>query len=316
MTKIGLGLAALGRPEYINIRTKGAIDRSPEAFKDNAHAVLDYAYANGLRYFDTAPSYGKGEQFLLEWKTSRKHAEIILGTKWGYTYKADWELGFKGKHEIKEHSLKKLNEQWQMSQQLLPELNIYQVHSATLDSGILENTEVHQKLYDIKNAKGLKIGISISGNNQSDIIEKALEVKVANQPLFDAFQVTYNILEQSTFGKLQDLIKQGKYVIIKEALANGRVFKNEKFAHYKGLYKTLESLSKKHNVGVDAIALRFIIDNLNPTYVLSGASSKAQLRENLMANNFQLDTDDLQELLAFKINPNEYWKERNSLSWN
>jgi hypothetical protein len=34
-TKIGLGLAALGRPEYINIR-KCTIDKSQEAFMENA----------------------------------------------------------------------------------------------------------------------------------------------------------------------------------------------------------------------------------------------------------------------------------------
>ena len=67
-TKIGLGLAALGRPEYINIRTDNDIDKSEEAFKQNTFNVLDLAYQKGIRYFDTAPSYGKGEAFLQEWK--------------------------------------------------------------------------------------------------------------------------------------------------------------------------------------------------------------------------------------------------------
>ena len=28
--------------------------------------VMDFAYKKGVRYFDTAPSYGLGEQFLLD----------------------------------------------------------------------------------------------------------------------------------------------------------------------------------------------------------------------------------------------------------
>ncbi len=106
-SKIGLGLAALGRPEYINIRAQNNNDKSEKIFKQNAFEVLDFAYNNGITYFDTAPSYGKGEQFLLEWYLQHKYQNINLGTKWGYTYVANWKLGFNGPHEIKEHSLKK-----------------------------------------------------------------------------------------------------------------------------------------------------------------------------------------------------------------
>ena len=104
-TKIGLGLAALGRPDYINIRQNSNIDKSKTAFKRNAFEVMDCAYKNGIRYFDTAPSYGLGEQFLLDWKNIRQYKDLLLTTKWGYTYVANWKLGFKGKHEIKEHTL-------------------------------------------------------------------------------------------------------------------------------------------------------------------------------------------------------------------
>jgi hypothetical protein len=40
----------------------------------------------------------------------------------GYTYVANWELGFSGTHEVKEHSLDKLLEQWQISKNLQPAL--------------------------------------------------------------------------------------------------------------------------------------------------------------------------------------------------
>jgi aryl-alcohol dehydrogenase-like predicted oxidoreductase len=315
-TKIGLGLAALGRPEYINIRDESTHDKSKDAFRENTFSVLDFAYKNGIRYFDTAPSYGKGEEFLTNWNSKYQHEHVSLSTKWGYTYVANWELGFSGAHEVKEHSLDKLTEQWQVSKKLHRQLKIYQVHSATFESGILENKEVLKRLYEIKKETGLQIGITTSGTNQSEIIEAALKIKVEKEDLFDSFQVTYNIFEQSTQAILKHLLQLGKTVIIKEALANARIFKNEKFSHYKKLYMVIGSLAKKYRVGTDAIALRFIMDNLEPTYLLSGASSIEQLEQNIKAYSFKLDKEELKVLNSFKTDSHKYWKERNELSWN
>lgn len=309
-TKIGLGLAALGRPEYINIRTNSNIDKSEVAFKQNTFNVLDFAYQKGIRYFDTAPSYGKGEAFLQEWNNSKKYEDVIFGTKWGYTYVANWELGYQGKHEIKEHTLDKLNEQWQVSKNLIPALKIYQVHSATLESGILKNTEVLNRLYEIKQEFGLTIGISTSGANQKDIISEALKVNIDGQPLFDSFQVTYNILEQSTFSILKTLKQLNKTIIIKEALANGRVFNDNLYSEH------LQAISKKYNVGIDAVALRFVIDFLQPNYVLSGASNINQLEDNLKALNFKLTSEELNNLSDLKTDPEDYWNLRSKMEWN
>ncbi len=309
-TKIGLGLAALGRPEYINIRTDTHFDRSKSAFKTNAYNMLDFAYENGVRFFDTAPSYGLGEQFLLDWKTTRAYNDILISTKWGYTYVANWELGFHGKHEIKEHSLSKLNEQWMVSKALLPQLGIYQVHSATMESGIITDRAIHERLFQLKKKYNIQIGISTSGPNQSKIINHAKYIKVANEILFDSYQVTYNIFEQSTFDALQDLKSKGKTIIIKEALANGRIFPK------KQLNDTLEKLQTTYHTGRDALALRFIIDTLEPDYLLSGASSNIQLDQNLKALDFKLSLDDLQGLTALKRDTTTYWSERADLVWN
>lgn len=309
-TQIGLGLAALGRPDYINIRQNIDIDKSKTAFKTNAFDVMDFAYKKGVRYFDTAPSYGLGEQFLLDWKNSRQHKDLVLSTKWGYTYVANWELGFAGKHEVKEHSVSKLNEQWETSKALCPQLKIYQVHSATLESGILTDTSIHERLFQLKKEFGLQIGITTSGANQSKILNIAKNIAVNNQLLFDSYQVTYNIFEQSTFNTLQRLKALGKTIIIKEALANGRVFTSNNSK------KPLELLAKTYNVGSDAIALRFVIDTLHPNMVLSGASSSNHLAQNLKALDFKLPSEDLELLKSLKVNSTDYWNERNSLAWN
>lgn len=308
-TKLGLGLAALGRPEYINIRQQKNIDKSFEAFHRNASTILDLAYSKGIRYFDTAPSYGKGESFLTEWNAKNNYTDVTLSTKWGYTYKANWQLGYKDKHEIKEHSLTKLKEQWQTSKVLLPNLKIYQVHSATLESGILENNTVLEELHKLKKENNLKIGISTSGVNQKKVIEKALAITIDNEPLFDSFQVTFNILEQTTKPILELLKKNNKTIIIKEALANGRVFKQLL------LNEDVTKIQKKYNVGIDAIALRFVMDSLNPTVVLSGASTKKQLLENLKVNDFVLTNNEVNILQKLQMDAKNYWEDRNALSW-
>lgn len=312
-TKIGLGLAAIGRPEYINIRENKNIDKTEKAFRENAFSVLDFAYNQGIRYFDTAPSYGKGEQFLMDWNKERQHADVILGTKWGYTYVANWELGYQGKHEIKEHSIEKLGEQWKVSQLMLPQLEIYQIHSATLESGVLTNEAVLNQLHHIKKETGVQIGLSASGDNQTAIIKEALTIKVEGEYLFDSFQITYNILEQSTFEVLNLLNSKQKTIIIKEALANGRVFNQENTE----AFSLLSSLSQKYKVGIDAIAIRFIIETVAPTYVLSGAQTVNQLEQNLKAldANLFFTASELNQLKLVAVNPKSYWDERSGLAW-
>jgi aryl-alcohol dehydrogenase-like predicted oxidoreductase len=315
-TKIGLGLAAIGRPEYINVRQVVDVDKSEQYYRDNAFKMLDFAYSRGIRHFDTAPSYGKGEEFLQQWYKENPYDDLIFSTKWGYTYVANWNLGYNGAHEIKEHSIHKLLEQWSVSKHLLPALKVYQIHSATFESAVLENAEVLQKLYEIKRKTGLKMGVSVSGEHQSEIIACASQIKIKEEPLFESFQVTYNILETSSHDILRSLIKAGKLVIIKEALANGRIFRNDGYKHYSDLYTELNNLSEKYRVSVDAIALRFIMDHLQPGVILSGASNTRQLSENMKALKFTLENQELISLKQHKLNPDAYWNERKHLQWN
>lgn len=315
-TRIGLGLAAIGRPEYINIRRENDEDKSVSYYKENAQKVLNFAYDQGVRDFDTAPSYGKGEQFLLDWYRQHQYKDVNLSTKWGYTYVANWEIGYDDSHEIKEHSLEKLTEQWSFSKQFLPGLKIYQIHSATFESGVLENHSVLKKLHKIKKEAGVAIGLSASGENQKEILEFASKIMVDNEILFESFQVSYNILETSTHDLLKKLLHQGKTVIIKEALANGRVFKNSHYPDYKNLYNVLGRIAKKYGVTVDAVALRYVIDHLQPSLVLSGASTNKQLAENLRAKDFKLEDSEISELNNLSVDSGIYWAERKELVWN
>ena len=313
--KLGLGTSALGRPHYINVRQELNDNSDLTAFRKRGFELLEKAYENGIRYFDTAPGYGLAEDLVFEWLQTKNDISINLATKWGYTYTANFDANAKV-HEVKEHSLTKLKEQWNFSKQLLPFLKVYQIHSATLETGVLENDEVLNFLVSLKEEFNLKIGITTTGTNQIEVIKKALTVQVDGVQLFDIFQVTYNYLEQSLLEIYDELILQKKSVVIKEAMANGRIFRNEKYPHYNYLYATLEKLASKYSVGVDAITLQFAMQTLPESTVLSGASSNKQLLENLKTSSFLLTKDEIEKLKSFKTSSDFYWKERKQLQWN
>jgi aryl-alcohol dehydrogenase-like predicted oxidoreductase len=313
--KLGLGTAALGRPQYINVRQHTVENSDLETFRKQSFAVLEDAYNLGVRYFDTAPGYGLAEELVLEWLQTKEDNSIEVATKWGYTYTANFDVNATV-HEVKEHSLAKLKEQWNFSKKLLPYLKIYQIHSATLETGVLENTDVLNHLLLLKREHKLKIGLTTTGTNQLEVIKKALEVTINGIQVFDVFQVTYNFLDQSLQEISGELIRQNKQIIIKEALANGRVFRNRAYPHYNEMYRTLQRLSKKHSVGVDAVSLKYCEQTITNSIVLSGASTSEQLKENLKLHTFTLSNNDIDILNGLKVTPDFYWTERKKLAWN
>ena len=209
--RLGLGLAALGRPGYINLdraELGEAEERKPEAMQARAWRVLDRAWDLGVRYFDCARSYGRSEEFLSNWLQHKqlRPEEIAVGSKWGYRYTADWRINTKGEpHEVKDHSLSHLDKQEQETKAFLgPHLRLYQIHSATLESGVLDNAEVLARLRSLREENGWRIGLSLSGVGQAATLKKALATEV-----FDAVQATWNLAEQSCGSALEEARRLG-----------------------------------------------------------------------------------------------------------
>ncbi len=314
-SSIGLGTAAIGRPQYINIKKGDNEPFSLASFKQKGLDVLNHAYNSGVRYFDTAPGYGMAEELIIDWVGNQNDPEITVATKWGYTYVADFNPTAKV-HEIKEHSLNKLNEQWETSKQLLPNLKYYQIHSATLESGVLENKTVLDRLFELREEYNIKVGLTTTGSNQSEVLKKALNVHLNGVRLFDIFQCTYNILDQSIYELGREIISDKKQLVIKEALANGRLFPHLNYPNYTALYETLRVLAKKYKTGIDAIALQFCLAKLKGATVLSGAGESEHLEQNLKAAQMQLNAQEMEELTKFETSPEAYWNERRLLTWN
>ncbi|NBC87553.1 MAG: aldo/keto reductase, partial [Bacteroidetes bacterium] len=213
VTSIGLGLAALGRPGYINLGHGDDLDgrREVDALRRHTHDVLDAAWDLGIRYFDAARSYGRAEAFLGDWLRARGRApsDATVGSKWGYTYTADWQVDA-DVHEVKDHSLSVLQRQWPESYERLGDhIDLYQIHSATLKTGVLEDASVANELARLRHEEGVAIGLSLSGPRQAETLEKALGVRVNGERLFDAVQATWNLLEPSAGAMLQAASEAG-----------------------------------------------------------------------------------------------------------
>jgi len=318
VTPLGLGLAAIGRPGYINLGHGDDLEghRSMERLEVRAREVLDAAWEAGIRYFDVARSYGRGEKFLGRWLQDRElhPGDVAVGSKWGYTYTADWQVDA-DVHEVKDHSLSTFERQWPKTKKNLgPYLDLYQIHSATLQTGVLDDADVHHALAALKE-NGVAVGLSLSGAQQAKTLEKALDVTVDGVPLFDSVQATWNVLERSAGSMLAAAREDGRGVIVKEALANGRLTPRNDDPDFDDAHAVLRAQADRLDTTVDALALAVVLHQPWSDVVLSGAARTDHLRANAAAVDVTLDDEALDALNALTEAPDTYWHTRDQLAW-
>jgi aryl-alcohol dehydrogenase-like predicted oxidoreductase len=329
VSRIGLGLAALGRPAYITSgRAEDLPERTVAAMRAQTFSVLDAAYEAGIRYVDVARSYGRAEEFLSGWLAGPGHGELVVGSKWGYRYTGDWRLEA-DQHEVKEHSLVMFTGQLGETRSLLGgRLALYQVHSLTLESPLFGDPALLAALGALRDS-GVIVGLTTSGPHQADTLRRALDVSVGGQPLFAAAQVTWNLLEPSVGTAAAEAAAAGWAVLVKEALANGRLAPAEGADGADGAERAdgatgdagadgdapgpparLSALAAERGTGEDAIALAAALGNPWATVVLSGAVTAAQLHANLGA----LTVGDVPPLDLAEP-PAAYWAARAARAW-
>ncbi|GAA4558890.1 aldo/keto reductase [Planotetraspora kaengkrachanensis] len=306
VTSVGLGLAAVGRPAYITLGRDEDLggDRSVATMRARSWAVLDAAWAAGVRYFDAARSYGRAEEFLAGWLNDRGIAPgaATIGSKWGYEYVGGWRMDAE-RHEVKDLSPAQLHRQLDETLGLLgPHLSLYQIHSATVESGVLDDDDVLGALSTLR-AEGVAVGLSTTGPRQADTIDLAVDTGV-----FDTVQSTWNLLERSAGPALARAHAAGLGVIVKEGVANGRLTPRAAPA-------PLEAAARERGVPADALALGAVLARPWVTTVLSGAASTAQLRDNLEAVTVAWDDGLAERLDAMTEDPDLYWATRGSLAW-
>lgn len=315
MARLGIGLAAVARPAYITTGRDRSLGRQRGVadLRDRTWSLLDAAYDAGVRYVDAARSYGLAEEFLADWLAARPETDdVVVGSKWGYRYVGEWRLDAEV-HEVKDHSLAAFRAQSAESFALLGDrLVIYHVHSATLETGVLADTGLHRSLAALRD-QSVQVGISTSGPAQSDAIRRALDVEVDGSALFTSFQSTWNLLEPSAGPALAEAASTGATVIVKEAVANGRLAPGSGDIA-PGVTRAAE-LAGRCSVPIDQLAIAVALAQPWARRVLSGAADQHQLASNVAAASVRLTDELLAEAAAVAEPAGTYWKDRSDRPW-
>jgi aryl-alcohol dehydrogenase-like predicted oxidoreductase len=227
----------------------------------------------------------------------------MVSSKWGYAYTAGWRVDAE-RHEVKDLSVEQLRRQWPETRELLGEhVRLYQIHSATLESGVLDDPAVREELAALR-AGGILTGLSTTGPDQAAAIDRALQAGG-----FDAVQATWNLHERSAEDALARAHDAGLRVYVKEALANGRLTA-------RGSGQILAAEARERGTTEDALALAAALARPWADVVLSGAATVEQLESNLASRAVRWDHDLEQRLAGLVEDPAAYWAARAELPWN
>lgn len=304
---LGIGMAAVARPAYITSGRAADLgsERGVDDLRKRSHDVLDAAYAAGIRYIDVARSYGRAEEFLASWLAAHPEIDDVeIGSKWGYRYVGEWRVDAPV-HEVKDHSLPMFRTQLAETAALLgPRVGIYHVHSATLETGVLDDTALHAAMAELRD-RGVRVGVSTSGPQQAEVVRRAVAVTVGGAPLFTSVESTWNPLEPSAGPALAEAAAAGARVIVKEAVANGRLVP--------GGDARAEAIAAHAGVPLDQLAIAAAIAQPWAWRVLSGAVDATQVASNAAAVGLgAVPLDALAELAEPAA---DYWAARSARTW-
>lgn len=243
---LGCGLIRIGR-------TWG-VDSKPIPTDREARLFLEGAFELGIRFFDTAPSYGLSELRLGEFLkslTAEQRKEVVIATKFG----EHWD--FKKQEPYADHSYEVMRSSLHQSLKILGKIDILQLHKASID--LLKSNDIDRIF-----ALGSDLGISFFGASISDI---GTGMEACRNQRVSYIQLPYN--EQRT--ELLPVIKQAK-------IYQKKVLFNRPFAM--GALAKLSSDKARASQRMIA-AYQRIADLDCSGVVLTGTASLEHLKQNI-----------------------------------
>jgi aryl-alcohol dehydrogenase-like predicted oxidoreductase len=246
-TELGCGLIAIGR----QWGTTPEVPSEAEAIN-----FLHSAYDLGIRFFDTAPSYGLSEQRLglfLESLTDEQRKEVRVATKFGEHWDEERQAPYT------DHSFEALKSSFDRSRRLLGEIAILQLHKTTPE--LLSDPDVQHAFAYARSRGVAKIGASISD-------PESAAVALADKR-FNVIQLPYNAVSSQFQDYVAAAPRNDKELIINRPLQMGSLTTN-----------TQSSEEKRARV---VEAFRFILQEDFDGVILTGTSNVEHLEENLAA---------------------------------
>ena len=273
-------------------------------------ATLDAAWSGNLRYYDTAPWYGRGksEHRLGSFLSAKARAEFLVTTKvgrllrrpknlksfsrapWlgGYNFEVVFDYSYDGIMQSYEQSLQRLG---------LDRVDALVLHD--LDDIFLGDTlAAHEKIFfdsGIRALEELKTSGDIKaygmGINQAETL-----VTTASKLDLDFVLVAmpYTLLDQASLHTgMASCIKRGISVIIGAPFASGILVTGSK-AGAKYAYgnaspeiqakvRGIESVCKAHGVAMPAAALQFPMAHPAVVSIIPGAARASEVTQNIAA---------------------------------
>ena len=312
MGRLGLGLAAIGRPAYITAGRDRDLPpgRSRSALRARSHQLLDHAYAAGVRYVDVARSYGDAERFLGSWLAERAVDDVFVASKWGYTYVGDWRMD-SARHEVKSHDLATFERQLAESRALLGDrLRLYQVHSVTPDSPLLADRGAAAAAGRAARRRHRGRGVHLrAAAGRGDPPAAGGDRRRRPAAVLGAGD-----LEPAGAVRRPRPRRGARGGPAGGGQGGGR----ERPAHPVRRGRSTRGwprVAARHGVGVDAVALAAALRQPWCDVVLSGAVTEEQLDSNLAASGVTLDDGDAEALAGLAEPATAYWETRAGLPW-
>lgn len=241
--EFALGLIGIGKPwGFANATVPG---------EEQARALLERAFALGVRYFDTAPSYGISEERLGRYLASLgpdERSAVRIATKFG----EHWDAA-KGEPFV-DHSPDALKRSLDDSVARLGRIDFLQLHKTTTE--VLRS----RALAEAWKYAGM-LGITSIGASVSDL--ESAEIAIAGAE-YRILQFPYNAVQRTFEETLERAAARGMKIAVNRPFGMGRI-----------LYENRE-LTKK-----DAFA--FILEKRFEGVILSGTKSPEHLEENWRA---------------------------------
>ncbi|MCY2688203.1 aldo/keto reductase [Salinimicrobium sp. TH3] len=275
--------------------------------------MLDKIFEKGFTSIDTADSYshwargnsgGESETIIGKWLKERgNRKEIFLATKVGSN------PGKEGRDISKKYILKAAEDSLRRLQ--TDHIDLYFTHWDDEKTPVEETLEAYEQL--IKQGKVGHIGAS---NLSPERILASL--KAANQnnlPKYEVIQPEYNLVEKDKFeGDYIPLAEENNLAVMtyfslasgfltgkyrkKEDLEGAREEMVKKYFNEKGLnkLKTLDEISKAHQVSNAAVALRWLMQRPAVTAPIASATKESHLDAFEEAVNMKLSSQEMDRL--------------------
>jgi aryl-alcohol dehydrogenase-like predicted oxidoreductase len=148
-----------------------------------------------------------------------------------------------------------------------------------------------------------------------------LDIDVGGAPLFRSVQATWNLLAQEVGPALAEAHAHGMGVIVKEALANGRLTDRNTAPEFASSRRLLRQAADEGGIAIDTLALAAVLAQPWAGIVLSGAARVEHLASNAAAVAVADERGDwlaewLPRLSALAEPAERYWQQRAALAWN